>query len=130
MDTEKLEGDLDRLERFEERQLAILEQVREVKARLDSLNGSVSDILAELGGAPTRTFRDPTRKTIRRRIHDLENDRASALIARAALESAELTRRQTWSRREKVLLFVFATFAFISSTVSAIEGFRHLLNIG
>lgn len=113
---------------LERRQLLILEEVRAIRQHLKTLNGHVSDILTEIGGAPARDFRDPERKSIRARLHTLENDRAAASIAQAALKAAESVRAQAWSTRQKVTLFVFASFAFVASTVSAIEGIKHLLN--
>ena len=94
-------------------QLAVLQDGQEaIVRRLDQMNGTVSDVLLEIGGVPHRTYREPDRKTIRRRLHDLENDAVAAQIAHAALESAQrlhvdATERR-FTKREKIAALLCA----------------------
>lgn len=55
---------------------ALRDGQREITQRLDTLNGSVTDIMAEIGDVPDMRYRDPGRQTLRSRLHTVE-DRVS-----------------------------------------------------
>lgn len=74
---------------------------------LKELRDDVDACVAEIGRVPTVASRG-NRKSVSDRLHDLENDRATALAAQAALEASRDARRHAWSTWEKALLFAFA----------------------
>lgn len=63
----------------------IIENQREVLARLATLQDQMRDVLMELGDVPDADYRDPDRRSIRRRLHDLEEMKHAASAAGAAL---------------------------------------------
>ena len=94
----------------------ILVLVEQTNAKVDQINGSVSAIMREIGGVPDPEFREPDRKTIRARIHELENDRAVEKAIRNSYDRA-------WSRWQKIALFAIA----VAGSVMALLG---LLGVG
>jgi hypothetical protein len=80
------DGSLERrFDRFDERQTEILVTLGAVEGKLDKVNGSVADLLAEVGNVPERDARGD-RKTITSRMHALE-----ATVSPSAIE-ASMTR--------------------------------------
>ena len=73
---------------------------------VDQLNGSVSAIMLEMGGVPDPRFREPDRKSIRHRVHALENDRAVEKAIRNSYDRA-------WSRWQKIALFAISLGGFV-----------------
>lgn len=71
-----------KLERIEDRQTEILVQLAAVVSKLDKVNGSVADLLAEVGNVPPVEARGD-RKTITSRMHSIE-----ATMSPAAFEAA------------------------------------------
>jgi hypothetical protein len=92
------------------------EELREGQAliarRLEEMNGTLRDVVVELGGAPIQLGRDPGRLSIRRRLHELEDGKHAAEIAGTALEAAkqlrQLAAEKRFSRREKIIGAVLA----------------------
>jgi hypothetical protein len=76
------------------------------------------NIVVELGGAPDELGRDPGRKSIRARIHSLEDNQTSQQLAREALQGARdlhaASAEKRFSRREKLAGLVFAFLMVIS----------------
>ena len=95
-----------------QQQLARLQKGQEdIVRRLDELNGKVNDTIVELGGVPGSLGRDPGRKSIRHRLHDLEDDQSAAGAARAALDAArhlhDAAAEKRFTRREKMTALTF-----------------------
>ena len=78
----------------------------QIIAKVDQINGSVTAIMVEIGGVPDPEFRDPDRKSIRKRLHALENDRAVEKAIRNSYDRA-------WSRWQKIALFAIALAGFV-----------------
>ncbi len=120
-----------------EMKLAVSELTRDVR----QVNGHVADVLAEVGTVPDHRYREHDRMTVTKRLHALENDRAAAKAAEAALVAAEQAREQAiaamnqsreqaeeasrhrWSTLQKIGVFLIA----IAGTVIALLG---LLGVG
>ncbi len=95
-----------------------------VMGKLDETTETVRNVVVEIGGAPVELGRDTTRRSIRRRIHDLENDRSAAQAATAAVSAstkiydASMDRR--FSRREKLAGIALALFIAVGPYVAPI----------
>jgi len=87
---------------------------------LKELQLRVAAIDAEVGGAPRLDVRDPNRLPLNRRLHDLENDRASALAAQALKEMQERSWRHGWSLTHTIVLLVFAVVTLTLNTLGLI----------
>lgn len=109
---------LRRLERLEERQIAILERMTETAALLANMNDDVKAVVAEVGGAPDSNVRGE-RDTLRWRIHRLEGDAHAAEYAKQLLEESrdatatakavnQSAKERQWSLTQKVILLLFA----------------------
>lgn len=89
--------------------------------RLDAMNGDFRDMTIELGGVPG-IGRDPTRRSLRRRLHDLENDRTTARIAATTLDAAKEIRAAAgntrFTRREKNLGLVLAAIVAVGPYIT------------
>ncbi len=105
--------DSERLRRVENDVRKLAEETVAIRVRLDSIDGTVADLVAEVGGVVPWESRGQ-RVTVRERVHLLENDRATAIAATAALKSAEATKRQAWSVWEKGGLFLLAALGTAS----------------
>lgn len=103
-----------RLERIEERQQQIIVAIERLTLKAEVNAGTVSAVIAEVGGAPDVATRQG-RLTMRDRIHDLENDTAAATAAKAALEAATAARIGQWTVREKTLVGLCAIGTFAMS---------------
>ncbi len=97
-----------RVQQLEAEIAALREDVKQVKLGVDQVNGHIADILSEIGGAPDRDYRDTERPTMRKRLHELENDKAAARIATQVLDAIEQSKSQAWTRGQKIGLFAFA----------------------
>lgn len=103
-----------RLKSLDDGQLEILRHVTKIDRELADLEETLRDTVIEIGGIPDEVGRDPQRLTIRRRLHELENDKATAQAAAAAVSAATTLHKaaaeKRFSRREKLigLLFAFA----------------------
>ena len=91
--------------------------VAELRHVADEAIEDLRAIDAEVGGAPTTDTR-LGRLTLRARVHALENDRAAALAARAAVETARAMRDQAWSRAQKIALFAIASVSGVVSILT------------
>ena len=56
-----------------------------IELKIDELDKKMKDVLVEIGGAPDSEYRDAERKSIRYRLHQLENVKYAAGAAGAAL---------------------------------------------
>lgn len=90
---------------------------RQIEVKVDDLKELCDEIEHEIGGAPRVGIRG-SRRSMRQRLHDLENDRAAAMAAQAALDATANLKRETWSTFQKVGLFIFAGGGFIIALVS------------
>ncbi len=97
--------------------------LRDLTSGVAGVNGHIEDLMLEVGDAPDHRFRKGDRETIRDRLHRLENDRDAAQIAHAALEAAQASKAQAWTRWQKIWLFIFAV-------IGAAIGVLRLLGIG
>ena len=112
MDTDTIKQKLDDLDRGQ------IEIIR----RLDDMAENLNDTIIEIGGVPDELGRDPHRRSIRARIHDLEVDRTTAKIATSALDAAKELHRSSaekrFTKREKLaglaVAFLVATGPYIS----------------
>lgn len=79
--------------------------LQRIEDKLDLINGTVQNLLAEIGDAPKLSLRGK-RDTVRDRLHNLENTRdTDTLIKRL--------RQDTWSRAQKNILFALGVAAAI-----------------
>lgn len=114
----------DRLRRVEERLDEFgddLHSVKEQSARIEVAVSRVADdvtgLLREVGGVSAG---DPTHRSIRARLHDIESSENAARAATAALEAARAMRRDGWSRWQKVLVTAFAAVGAAGTLVSTV----------
>jgi len=84
----------------------------EVRTDIKYMNGTVADLVAEIGSVPPSNARGG-RSTLRDRLHVIENDNAAAKAAEAALA-------QAWGKGAKVALFVFAIVGAAGTVVSLV----------
>lgn len=96
---------------------SLRESQHRIEGRVTSLSELCTELEHEIGGAPRVGIRGE-RKNMRQRIHDLENDRAAAIAATAALETARAVRSETWTRAQKIGLFAFAAGGFVIALLS------------
>ncbi len=111
-----------RVDRNDERLNEILVIVTRNSGKIQRLEDDLDSIVAELGGAPMTGSRGD-RRTLRWRLHQLENDQAAAKAAKAALEAATEAKRTAWSNTQKGFLFLFAALA-------AVLGLLNYLGVG
>lgn len=90
-----------------------------LEGKVDDLAELCTEIEHEIGGAPRVGIRGD-RKSMRDRLHDLENDKAAALAATAALEAVQAMKRETWTNFQKIGLFVFAGGGFVIALLSLV----------
>ena len=107
-----------RLNRVEEKQIDMIATLAENTVMLRGIAETQEAVVAEIGGAPDPMTRGP-RDTVRWRLHRLENDQSAARAAEAALATAEASKANAWTQRQKVALFVFA----VIGTVLGVLGF-------
>lgn len=103
-----------RFDKIDEKLTQLLIADVRIADRLDKLDEDFVAIIAEVGGVPQLEVRGE-RLPLRKRIHKLENDQAAAKIAGAALKAAQAANSNAWSRRQKVLLFVFTASTFVET---------------
>lgn len=124
---------LRRLERLEERQLDMLQQMTESAAVLKNMSDDVKAVAAEVGGAPDTTVRGE-RETLRWRVHNLENSAAAAAYAKDALAAAQsantTAKARQWSIREKLILLAFAGIGAIGTVLTIIVLLLSLVSPG
>lgn len=86
-------------------------------ARLEEQMKGMREDMAEL----RRSLEGPPRdESIRGRLHVLETNDAAAVAARAALEAARAAQGQSWTRKERVGLFIFAGIGAVGTIVSGV----------
>lgn len=107
-------------ERFESLHTAIganRDRIVRLEDRLHVIEDLADAMDAELGGVPRREARDPKRVSLRDRVHAIENDRVTAVAAKAAvdalIESRQDAKARGWGIYQKTGLFIFAGGAFI-----------------
>lgn len=90
---------------FGERMARVEEQVRQMKNEIAELN---------------RALNGPNGSSLRARVHKLENDSAAASAAHAALAAFQQMRGQTWTRKERLGLFLFAGVGAVGTIISVV----------
>jgi hypothetical protein len=73
---------------------------RDVETRLTVLEGDVGELTSEVFGPP----RDPGRKSMRTRLHTLENDALALNAGERALEAAKAQRDAGGAERDRKLM--------------------------
>ncbi len=112
----------ERLDRMESRQIEQGERLVRIEDSVDHANGKLARVTAEVGyGLPEPSQRGE-RRSLRNRVHDLENERRAGEIARQALTAAKKANSQAWTRWQKILLFVFAV-ATTTASLLRLAGF-------
>ena len=91
------------------------ERIVRLEAQVAAMAADVRAILDEVGGISAG---NGERKSLRRRVHDLETNTAAARAATAALEAAEAIRRDGWAWWQKTLVTIFAGVGAIGTIVS------------
>lgn len=81
------------------------QSLADISAAAKQMNGTVVDILAELGDAPDHRFRGD-RLRVRDRLETLETESR-------ALKATKKIRAEAWSSREKLGLFGFSAIAAV-----------------
>lgn len=64
---------------------ALADTVNGLKGKVNTIDIHVSDMLLEIGGAEDSRYRDPQRRSLRKRLHDLEQTTNAAHAVGAAL---------------------------------------------
>ena len=98
-----------------------------VMSQLAAARDTLHDVVVELGGAPNGLGREDARRSVRRRLHELEGDRSAAMAASAAVSASkkiyDASSDRRFSRREKlagiVLAFIVATGPYITLAIHA-----------
>lgn len=93
---------------------------RKIEVKVDDLAELCAEIEHEIGGAPRIGIRG-SRRSMRQRLHDLENDKAAATAAEAALAAATAVRKEAWTTFQKAGLFVFAGGGFVMALITLIH---------
>lgn len=120
---------------LKEKLAALEDGQQELLRRFDDMNKTMKNIVAEVGGVPDIDFREKDRRSLRWRLHALENDREAVKIAGQAVEAAMQAREDVvrsqraesmnrFTKREKILGLVIAVLLLISPYISAIA-FHH-----
>lgn len=95
----------------------------EILRRLDDMQEDIRNTVVEIGGVPEELGRDPRRRSIRVRLHEIENDRSAARAAAAAVSAAQQLQdsvsRDRFTRREKLAGLFFAGVIAVSPYVAA-----------
>lgn len=91
-----------RLERIESRQDIIIESLAVVREKVEQTNGSVADIVAEVGRIPTWEARGE-RLPITDRLHSIEAVVTPTAMQAAGLAALDRRRASTWTAWQKVV---------------------------
>ncbi len=95
----------DQLGTVREQLAVVISNQQGVMRQLGETTETLRTVVVEIGGAPVELGRDTTRRSIRRRLHDLENDRSAAQAAAAAVSASkqiyQASTDRRFSRREK-----------------------------
>lgn len=90
-----------RLGRFETQLNENAEALARIENHLAEINGTITDVVIEVGGIPGSLGRDPKRPSLRARVHELEQAKYAATAVNAALG-------MLFGRTAKVALIAFA----------------------
>lgn len=108
-----------RLERIEERQDSMLETLAVIREKVTQTNGSVADLVAEVGRVPkieTRQGRLP----ITDRLHTIEAVVSPVSMSAALTSALDERRGATWTRTQKVVTMVGVAIAAGTSILHAL----------
>lgn len=111
-----------RLERIEAQMDEVLVRVERIDGRTQRLEEGYAAVAAEVGGVEVLGARGE-RKSLRDRLHTLEDEGDTAKLGLQLLEEHKRRARARWTLAQKVWLFTFAAGGFV------ISGLR-LLGIG
>lgn len=111
-----------RLASLDRGQMEILRRIDSVDGDLAELKDTVRDTVIEIGGVPDDIGRDPNRRSMRSRIHDLENDRSAQDIAAQAVASMKSIQnaadQKRFTRFEKSVALCFTAILAVGPYVA------------
>lgn len=94
----------------------------EILRRLDEMQEDIRNTVIEIGGVPEQLGRNPQRRSIRVRLHEIENDRSTAQAAAAAVAAAkELTAiaaEKRFTKREKLAALGIAVIVALPAYIA------------
>jgi hypothetical protein len=99
-----------RLARIERRQDDMIATLAVIREKVETTNGSVADVVAEVGRVPLLAARG-ARPTITDRLHMVESTVTPVAIEAAVHRALDARRNTAWTRGQKALLFLFAALA-------------------
>jgi uncharacterized protein (DUF1778 family) len=102
----------DRLARIEERQDEMIAALASLEHKVDTTNGFVLDLRAEVGRVPLLAARG-TRLTVTDRLHAVEGVVTPVAIEAAVHRALDARRNTAWTRGQKAMLFMFAAVACV-----------------
>ncbi len=111
-----------RLRHVEDQLATVIHNQGNVMRTLDEVGETARDVVVEIGGAPDEIGRDPSRRSLRRRMHELENDRSAAQAAAAAVAASKqfytAAADKRFTKREKMIAVGIAAFVAISPYIA------------
>lgn len=110
-----------RLERIEARQDTMLETLVVIRQQVEQTNGSVGDLVAEVGRVPAIEAR-AGRLPITDRLHTVEAVVSPAALQAAVLGALDARRASTWTKGQKVLT-MGAVLLGTAVTIARFAGF-------
>ncbi len=108
--------DSERLRRVETDVRKLAEETVAIRVRLDSIDGTVADVVAEVGGVPPWETRG-NRPTLRDKVHDLQAATMPAVVEAAMLRALDSRRSHAWTIWQKVWAFAFAIVAAVGTVL-------------
>lgn len=107
------EGALERrLERIESRQDAMLETLAVIRQKVEQTNGSVGDLVAEVGRVPPVEAR-AGRVPITDRLHAIEAVVTPTAMQASVLAALDSRRASTWTKGQKILTMAGVLVAIV-----------------
>jgi hypothetical protein len=104
---------VDRLARIEERQTEMIAALASLGNKVDTTNGFVLDLRAEVGRVPVLAARG-TRLSVTDRLHAVEGTVTPTAIEAAVHRALDARRNTAWTRGQKATLFMFAALASVT----------------
>jgi hypothetical protein len=101
---------VDRLARIEDRQDEMIAALASISQKVDTTNGSVLDLRAEVGRVPLLAARG-ARPSVTDRLHIVEGTVTPVAIEAAVHRALDARRNTAWTRGQKAMLFLFAACA-------------------
>jgi hypothetical protein len=104
----------DRLARIERRQDDMIATLAVIREKVETTNGHVDDLVAEVGRVPLLAARG-TRPTITDRMHIVEGTVTPVAIEAAVHRALDARRNTAWTFGQKAMLFLVALFTAVTT---------------